>query len=288
MKILITGGTNGIGKAIAFLLSKKSRNEIIILCRNKEKGEKTIQEIKKETENKNISMILCDYSKLSDVKNAIQEIQKIGPIDILFNNIGVGYIRERKETVDSFETTFQVNYLSHFYLTLGLIDMLEKSQTPRIITIAGSFHNYPLDLDDLQSKKKYNANKVGVMTNLCKMMFSYKLNSYLREKKSKINVMCCHPGAVTTGIQDTLPSNYKILVFLSKPFFISAEKSARKLENFFEESQEESAKRNGKFFNLRKEMKTNKLSHNEMLQKSLWNKSIELINDESLNQFKQE
>ena len=77
MKILITGGTNGMGKGVAkALASIDNQNfEIIILCRSKELGEATIKEIESLTSNKNLSLILCDLAKLSDVKKAIDEIQ---------------------------------------------------------------------------------------------------------------------------------------------------------------------------------------------------------------------
>ena len=77
MKILITGGTNGMGKGVAKVLAgiDNQIHEIIILCRSKELGESVIKEFENTTLNKKISVILCDLTQLNAVKTAISKIQ---------------------------------------------------------------------------------------------------------------------------------------------------------------------------------------------------------------------
>jgi short-subunit dehydrogenase len=62
MKVLITGGTNGMGKGVANILADfdNQEHEIIILCRSKELGEAVLKELADKTSNKKISIILCD------------------------------------------------------------------------------------------------------------------------------------------------------------------------------------------------------------------------------------
>ena len=69
MKILVTGGTNGMGKGVAKVLAGMDNqiHEIILLCRSKELGESTIREIESITMNNKISIIQCDLAKLSNV-----------------------------------------------------------------------------------------------------------------------------------------------------------------------------------------------------------------------------
>jgi len=131
MKILITGGTNGMGKGVAKILAgiDNQIHEVILLCRSKELGESTIREIENSTKNNMISVILCDLAKLSDVRNAINEIQsKHKFLDCIFINAGLGYAAKRVETDDGMDSHFQVNYLSQFMLTLNLLNLLENSQ----------------------------------------------------------------------------------------------------------------------------------------------------------------
>ncbi|MGV8135776.1 MAG: SDR family NAD(P)-dependent oxidoreductase [Mangrovibacterium sp.] len=130
MKVLITGGTNGMGKGVAKVLADidNQAHEIIILCRSKELGEAAVKELIDATSNKKISIILCDLTKLADVKRAIIEIhEKHEFLDGIFINAGLGYATKRIETEDGFDSHFQVNYLSQFMLILNLLDLLKKS-----------------------------------------------------------------------------------------------------------------------------------------------------------------
>jgi len=129
MKVLITGGTNGMGKGVAKILADIDNqvHEIIVLCRSKELGEAVTKELVNETSNKKISIVLCDLTKLADVKRAIIEIHdKHEFLDGIFINAGIGYAAIRVETEDGFDSHFQVNYLSQFMLTINLLDLLEK------------------------------------------------------------------------------------------------------------------------------------------------------------------
>jgi len=101
MKILVTGGTHGMGKGVAKILAgiDNTIHEIIILCRSRERGEAAIRELEEIRGNKKISMVLCDLAKLSDVRNAIKEIHNHHDfLDGLFVNAGLGYAAERIET----------------------------------------------------------------------------------------------------------------------------------------------------------------------------------------------
>jgi short-subunit dehydrogenase len=64
MKILVTGGTNGMGKGVAKVLAgiDNQNHEIILLGRSKELGEATIRELERSTMNKKISFVLCDLA----------------------------------------------------------------------------------------------------------------------------------------------------------------------------------------------------------------------------------
>jgi len=115
MKVLVSGGTNGMGKGVAKVLAGIDNrvHEIIILCRSKERGEATIKELEAITKNNKISMVLCDLTKLSDVRSAIKEIHSQHEfLDGIFINAGLGYVSKRVETEDGMDPHFQVNYLS--------------------------------------------------------------------------------------------------------------------------------------------------------------------------------
>ena len=85
---LITGGSEGIGRAIAFRLAQEGCN-IAIANRNLEKGQKTAEEIRKKF-NVKVQAFQCDVSKREDVKRLKSEINKsLGTVDLLINNAGL-------------------------------------------------------------------------------------------------------------------------------------------------------------------------------------------------------
>ena len=112
MKVLVTGGTNGMGKGVAKILAGTDNqiHEIILLCRSRELGEATIKEFEGITRNKKTTMVLCDLTRLSDVRRAIAEIKNEHEfLDGIFINAGLGYAAKRVETEDGMDPHFQVN-----------------------------------------------------------------------------------------------------------------------------------------------------------------------------------
>ena len=85
---LITGGSEGIGRAVAFRLAQEGCN-IAIANRNLEKGQKTAEEIRKKF-NVKVQAFQCDVSKREDVKRLKDEVRKsLGTVDVLINNAGL-------------------------------------------------------------------------------------------------------------------------------------------------------------------------------------------------------
>lgn len=87
-KILITGATGGIGKAIAFLFAKNNA-ELFLAGRNKEKLDKLKSQILQLYKVK-ISIYVFDISNYDEIKNAFKNIfLKTKNIDVLINNAGI-------------------------------------------------------------------------------------------------------------------------------------------------------------------------------------------------------
>jgi NAD(P)-dependent dehydrogenase (short-subunit alcohol dehydrogenase family) len=179
MKILITGGTHGMGKGVAKVLAgiDDQVHEVIILCRSKELGESVIKEFENTTLNRNISIVLCDLTKLSDVKNAINEIQSQHKfLDGIFINAGLGYAAKRVETEDGMDPHFQVNYLSQFMLTLNLLSLLENSESGGRI-IFNVTQGGKIFWDDMQMKNKWGYEDGIHQAMAAKRMFLVRLHN---------------------------------------------------------------------------------------------------------------
>ncbi|MEN8123095.1 MAG: SDR family NAD(P)-dependent oxidoreductase, partial [Bacteroidota bacterium] len=258
MKVLITGGTNGMGKGVAKVLAgiDNQFHEIIILCRSKKLGEEVIKEFINTSSNKKVSFILCDLTKLSDVKNAIQEIQsKHEFLDGIFINAGLGYASNRVETEDGMDSHFQVNYLSQFMLTLNLLNLLEKSESGGRI-IFNVTQRGKIFWDDMQMKNKWSYEDGIHQAMVAKRMFLVKLHDLYRNMKgSKLSFIGFQiPKVVWSNQINIIPSFMRIMATMMKFFgtFISIEKCGEIMAPLFTENQEESLKKSGKFITWKK------------------------------------
>lgn len=295
MKILITGGTNGMGKGVAKVLASvdNQEHEIIILCRSKELGEATIKELENETLNKKISIILCDLTKLGDVKNAIGEIQsKHTFLDGVFINAGLGYAAERVETEDGMDSHFQVNYLSQFMLTLNVLSLLENSDNGGRI-IFNVTQGGEIFWNDMQLKNKWSYEKGIHQAMVAKRMLLVKLhNIYRNRKSSKLSFIGFEISKTVWSNQiNIIPVFMKIMATIMKFFgtFISIEKCGEIMAPLFTEEQETSLKKSGKFITWKNnkfiDIKENFAILNQESQDRLWMDSLKLCKDEKTTQL---
>lgn len=290
MKILVTGGTNGMGKGVAKVLAgiDNQIHEVILLCRSKELGELTIKEIENSTMNQKISIILCDLAKLNDVRNAINEIQsKHKFLDCIFINAGLGYAAKRVETEDGMDSHFQVNYLSQFMLTLNLLNLLENSENGGRI-IYNVTKGGKIFWDDMQMQNVWSYENGIHQAMVAKRMFLATLhNLYRHLKGSKLSFIGFQiPKTVWSNQINIIPVFMKTMATIMKYLgqFISIEKCGVIMSPLFTEKQEESLKKSGKFITWKKnefiEIKEDEIILNQEIQDRLWSASLQLCKDE--------
>ena len=195
---LITGATDGIGKEAAIELAKKGCN-LILIGRNKEKGEKVVGQIRKIAENYvDIDCFTADLMLMKEVSRVADEVSRKYPkIDILLNNVGA-YFAFRGVTEEGFERTFALNHLGYFLMTKKLLPLIEKSNYKRIVNVSSSAH-YGIDFefDNLNGEKKYSGFDIYKKSKLANVMFTYELAKRVKDKGITAN--CLHPGFVSTN-----------------------------------------------------------------------------------------
>ena len=298
MKILVTGGTNGMGKGVAKVLAgiDNQVHEVIILCRSKELGEATIRELENVTKNKKISIILCDLARLSDVRAAIDEIQsKHKFLDGIFINAGLGYAATQVETEDGMDSHFQVNYLSQFMLTLNLLNLLENSENGGRV-IFNVTRGGKIFWDDIQMKQNWGFENGIHQAMVAKRMFLVKLNDLYRVSKgSKVSFIGFEISKTVWSNQlNIIPASMRIMATIMKYLgkFISIEECGKIMTPLFTENQEESLKKSGKFITWKKnsfiEISEDKIVFDHEMQDRLWKTSLELCNDEKTTQIAEE
>ena len=155
--IVITGGSDGLGKTLTESLSKE--NEVIILATNEEK-------LIKVANNNNCNYKVCDVCNYFQVEQCINEIiEKYEKIDVLINNAGL-WIQEELDTNDSkrINSVVDVNLLGVINCSKAVIPIMKKNKAGLIINI-----NSQAGINHKAERVVYNATKWGV-TGFCKSL----------------------------------------------------------------------------------------------------------------------
>ena len=271
--VLITGGTSGIGRAAATALAAMGA-EVVVTGRDRERGEAAVEEIRRDSGNERVSLMLADLSVQAEVRGLAEEFrERHDRLDVLVNNAGLVQSR-RVETPDGLELTLAVNHLAPFLLTNLLLDLLKKSAPSRVITVSSEARRgASIDFDDLQSERRYRGFPVYGMTKMANILFTYELAERLEGTGVVAN--CLHPGAVSTNFAQNNRGPIALLFRLFKPFMRSPEQGADTL--VYLASSPEAGELNGKYLTDRKEVSPAE-PRDETSQKRLWETSEELTN----------
>ena len=144
--IVITGGSDGLGKTLANDLSKD--NKVIILATNEER-------LKQVATDNNCIYKVCD---VRDYKKVSECIKEIGKIDVLINNAGL-WIQEELDYNDSdrIESVVDVNLLGVINCSKAVIPVMKENKDGLIINI-----NSQAGINHKAERVVYNATKWGV------------------------------------------------------------------------------------------------------------------------------
>lgn len=193
-KALVTGGTAGIGKAIAALFAEHGA-DVAIFGTNKERAEQALKEIdaaKADPSQKTASFLL-DVSKSKEVDQAVEQLLKEwGSVDILVNNAGITkdnlLIRMSEEDWDK---VLEVNLKSVFNLCRSLSRPMMKARSGVIINISSV-----IGLTGNAGQINYAASKSGMIG------FTKSLAKELASRNVRAN--CIAPGYIETQMTDAL------------------------------------------------------------------------------------
>jgi NAD(P)-dependent dehydrogenase (short-subunit alcohol dehydrogenase family) len=278
---IVTGSNSGIGKETAVELAKK-RATVVMVVRNKERGDKAQKEIVKRSGNNSVDLMICDLSSMKSIRQFAEEFKrKYKRLDVLVNNAGAVF-NKREVTPEGFERTFAVNYLGPFLLTRELLDMLKSSAPSRIINVSsGLAKDGKVDLDDLQSenitgKKSYSHARSPFYANtkLMLILYTYELARRLQGSGVTANVLL--PGFTATNLGRNSGNLRSSIMFkMVRPMQQSAKKGAE--TSIYLSSSDEVKGITGKCFEKMKEKSTCPVSYDEDLQRRLWIKTESLL-----------
>ena len=271
MTSVVTGANSGIGFVVSTGLARLG-SEVVMVCRDRAKGEAALAEIKRSTESGSVELLLADLASLQSVRELASEVLTAHErVQVLVNNAGV-IIGRRTVTPDGLESTFVVNYLSHFLLTQLLLDRLRRSSPARIVNVSSSAHyRGKMDFQDLQEERGYGASKAYSQSKLAQVLFTHELAKRLEGTGVTVNAV--HPGAVRTHWGDE-GGALGIVIRIARPFLLSPEEGG-KTPMYVATSQEVEGV-SGRYFSKMKVVESSKESYDEAEMRKLWDVSMKL------------
>ena len=270
---MVTGANSGIGRATAEQLAELGAT-VVMVCRDRDRGERAMAQIKRKSDNNSVELMIADFASLDSVRNLAKEyLKNHDKLHVLVNNAGLVRL-SRSLTVDGFETTFQVNYLSHFLLTNLLLGSMRKSAPSRIINVSSvSHYGGHFNFDDLQMTKGYGVMKAYSQSKLALVLFTRELARRL--EGTRVTANCLHPGAVATNIWGSALGPAAFLGKISKLFLVSPRRGAETIVYLASSSEVEDV--SGRYFEEKREKKSSADSYDRALAEKLWNASVALV-----------
>jgi NAD(P)-dependent dehydrogenase (short-subunit alcohol dehydrogenase family) len=274
--MLVTGATEGIGKAAAIALAKRGA-ALTLVGRSRDKSERVVAEIKAASGHDQIDLLIGDLSKIADAR-ATADAFAAGHdrLDVLVNNAGAVF-QTYGLSADGFEMTFALNHLAYFVMTTQLLELLKKTEGARVVSTSSGAHRAG-KLDLATVAKRQNDERAGFAaygdSKLANILFTRELARRLAG--TSVTANCFHPGFVATGFGRNEPGVVKWFLSNVGPYLArTPEKGAETL--IWLAASPEATRYTGQYF---QDMKLGKLktarAQDDTLAKDLWTLSEQL------------
>ena len=273
--IVITGATNGIGRAAAIELANENP-KLVFTYRNKDLADSLIDEIREASPNVEIYSVFCDFANQESIRKCATEINNLSStIDVLINNAGV-VNTSYHETDQGIENTFAVNHLGYFLFTNLLLEKMKGETETRIINVSSAAHGFIKEMqwEDINFKNNFGQGlRPYGQSKLANLLFTRYLSIKLSTENISVNAI--HPGGVNTSLGSQNKAWYsKPLRLILRPFFRSPLKGAESII-YLATKQDDGV--TGEYFVDSKIHKSSTYSKNLEEAHKLWGLSEELV-----------
>lgn len=195
-KAIVTGGSRGIGKAIALTLARAGANVSLIYSSSVDEANKTREEITRM--GRTAFAFKCNVSEESEVKEVVDNIyNNFGQIDILINNAGIakdGLLM--RMSVEDWNSVIDTNLKGAFLMTKQVLKYMIKNKSGSIVNI-GSL----VGISGNAGQANYVAAKSGLIGFTKAVAIEY--------GSRNINVNLVAPGFIDTDMTESLPDSLK-------------------------------------------------------------------------------
>ena len=203
---LVTGGTSGVGRAVARGLARLGA-EVVIVSRDSSRGEEAVRAIREESGNQNVRSLHADLADLASVRRAAAAFRgEHERLDVLAETAGIISWR-RRMSVDGHELVFATNHLAHALLATELLELMQRTGASRLLSVAGGpglLERARLDIAELAERRSgYSPVRVAIQTMLARVVWTMEAARRWKERGITANVF--YPGAVRSRLDRGLP-----------------------------------------------------------------------------------
>ena len=280
--VIVTGGNSGLGFETAKKIAKNKEYRVILACRNPEKAEAAVRQIKEETGNENILSMQLDTASLDSVRSFATDYvsRGLGKIYALLLNAGINGMHNGM-TEDGMEIVFQTNHLGHFLLANLLLPHMEANG--KIFATSSDMHDSPMGKmvwegtealahpseEGKQSRLRYSFSK------LCNLYFVYELARRLEAEDSGIRVNAFNPGMMQTNFAPVDKARAAMVKMTMPKRFGDLEKSSDAYAELV--TNDDLAATSANYYDRSTTaIESSELSYNEENAKELWDSSEKL------------
>ncbi|XP_074592925.1 WW domain-containing oxidoreductase-like [Brevipalpus obovatus] len=276
---IVTGGNGGCGYETVKALATHGA-KVYAACRSMDRANEAIDKLKREKPSAQIVVAKCDLSSLNSVQQFAKEfLQKEEKLHYMICNAAI-FAGSHEITEDGFESTFQVNYLSHAYMIQLLEDVIIASAPSRIVLLSSEIHRISF-LTKKNISREYLSPPLGkrfvsTMAYTDSKLCMNLLTRYLarKYKDTGVTTYCVHPGIVSTNIVNNWwPA--RLTLFLLTPAAKSAAQGAA--TTIYCAIDEELASKSGDYYNDCAVYEPGSNTKDDELVDALWKLTQELL-----------
>ena len=223
---LVTGGTDGIGKAIAHALAQAGIG-VVLVGSNAEKGATAVRDLRQSSGNDHAEFLQADLSLIRNVDVLAAKFSENWP-RLHYLVLCAGIVRGRHTlTSEGIETNFAINYLSRFALIEKLLANLAvqglADRAAKILVISGAAQDGKIQYDDVNLTGRFGV--LRAVSQFCEANDVFALELARRMTTAvpsqNVAVTVLKVGAVRTNIRSQFPAWMKLLVPLVIDPFLS-------------------------------------------------------------------
>lgn len=262
--ILVTGATDGLGRALSHRLAERGCR-VLLHGRDRDKLDRARAELEEKWPSAPPPATLCaDLSVDGEVRALADTVLRTTDrLDVLVNNAGIAYTDDVREfTAAGHELRFAVNFLAPFQLTLRVLPLLRSTGRARVVNVASAAQR-PVDFADVMMDRDYSGARAHAQSKFAVIAAGFALSRRLDPDLVTVNSL--HPATL-------MPT---------KPVLARFGSSVDALETGVESvsalaTDPAHAGRTGRYFDRAVEARAHELAHDHHVQERLWDTALDL------------